>query len=93
MSTNADVRQRVEDRYGGFLLTTLIKQIQNRDPSVTSSDLLSHIQRTQRCAKMMEKLDNKQLVMEATQLVNSMFKPSKSMKKEDTLKGFSEQDD
>jgi hypothetical protein len=42
---------------------------------------------------MMEKLDNKKLVMEATQLVNSMFKPSKSMKKEDILKGFSEQDD
>ena len=46
VSTNADVRSRVEDRYGGFLLTTLVKQMQNRDPNVTSSDLLSHIQRT-----------------------------------------------
>jgi len=28
---------------------------------------------------MMENLDNKQLVMQATQLVNSMFQPNKDM--------------
>lgn len=59
LSKNQETRARVRQRYGGFMLATLVTQLEG--PSSSSQELFSQIQCASRCAKVI--LNNKDLLL------------------------------